>query len=307
MNELLGTTDLTELFGSAQLAALTAAASARPVVLLLETESPLADLVVPTMAAALLPTAASRVADLRVLAPESTNWSVDEISTQILTPASLTPNVRNLIVIHDAQKMSAACADHLLKAIEEPLAPTTFVLVTPSADLLMPTIKGRVGQHVSLSLPADALVRWLEGLGCSPTTAARAVKAFGPAAASLAALEATPGQLEELVELATTLPPPTMAATVAMSASTLLSAISAGAPSENDTEASTPATATKKRARSLALSIVAAWRTTVLTTLRSRPDLAPRASLRLSGFDRAEEILRRNGPVDLALATALVG
>lgn len=295
-----------ELFGPDQLAALTRAASARPVVLLLETENALAELVVPLLASTLLPTAASRAADLRLVAPESTNWSVDEVSSQILGPASLSPNVRNLIVVFDAHKMSSACADHLLKAIEEPLAPTTFVLVTPDAELLLATIRGRVGQSVSLGVAPDALARHLESLGLSPDVASTALEAFSTRAALLTSLAASPTHLAELIALAASLPAPAKAATTALAASSLLGEICAGTKEEGD-EQSTPATAAKKRARALAQLVISAWRQHVTRTLATRPELASRAAGRLLGFDQAEQILERNGSVELALALALVG
>lgn len=68
-----------------------------------------------------------------------------------------------IMIIEDADRLTEAAANTLLKAIEEPVATTVWVLCAPSTEDLLPTIRSRT-RHVALRVPppqavADLLVR----------------------------------------------------------------------------------------------------------------------------------------------------
>ncbi|HEX2833326.1 MAG TPA: DNA polymerase III subunit [Thermoanaerobaculia bacterium] len=73
--------------------------------------------------------------------------SIEQIR-EIVSEASLRPyEGRNKVFIIDpADGLSIAGSNSLLKTLEEPTRDTTFLLLTRSADLLLPTIKSRAQQ-----------------------------------------------------------------------------------------------------------------------------------------------------------------
>jgi hypothetical protein len=73
--------------------------------------------------------------------------SIEQIR-DIVGEASLRPyEGRNKVfVIYPADGLSVAGSNSLLKTLEEPARDTTFLLITRSADLLLPTIKSRAQQ-----------------------------------------------------------------------------------------------------------------------------------------------------------------
>lgn len=81
--------------------------------------------------------------DVRVAAPNGDRWTVDELATNIVDPASMRPNHRNHIVVASADKMATLAADRLLKVTEEPSAPTTFWFAVTDTSRLLTTLRGR--------------------------------------------------------------------------------------------------------------------------------------------------------------------
>ena len=89
-----------------------------------------------------------------------------------------------VVLINPAEAMNRATANALLKALEEPIASTLFILVTSDQNRLLPTIRSRCqsivfvspGRELSTSWLADAGVdepdRWLALAGGAPVAAA---------------------------------------------------------------------------------------------------------------------------------------
>lgn len=82
-----------------------------------------------------------------------------------------------VLVVEDADRMTEAAANTLLKTIEEPTPHTVWVLCAPSPEDLLPTIRSRT-RHVGLRVPAaGAVARLLESEGIDPAMAAFAASA----------------------------------------------------------------------------------------------------------------------------------
>jgi DNA polymerase-3 subunit delta' len=70
-----------------------------------------------------------------------------------------------VILINPAEAMNRATANSLLKALEEPIASTLFLLVSNEPQRLLPTIRSRC-QSMPIALPAPALAtEWLRQSG----------------------------------------------------------------------------------------------------------------------------------------------
>jgi len=70
-----------------------------------------------------------------------------------------------VILINPAEAMNRATANSLLKALEEPIASTLFLLVSNEPERLLPTIRSRC-QSMPIALPAPALAtEWLRQAG----------------------------------------------------------------------------------------------------------------------------------------------
>lgn len=122
--------------------------------------------------------------DLRVAAPDGDRWTVDALDATVIAPSRLVPSYRNVIVVHHAAAMTAQAADHLLKTLEEPGAPTTFLFAIADTDTLSATIRSRAAVTLALRLaPAAARTDALVAAGIDRETATRAVTACGPEAA----------------------------------------------------------------------------------------------------------------------------
>jgi DNA polymerase-3 subunit delta' len=103
---------------------------------------------------------------------------VDVIRHFLLDPANLTPNVspRRVFLIEQAERMNESAQNALLKTLEEPPGRTNLILVTTSAERLLPTIRSRC-QRVSFGLLPPEFVK---------TELENRTDANGPAADTLA-------------------------------------------------------------------------------------------------------------------------
>jgi len=80
-------------------------------------------------------------------------------------------------VIQDADRMTEAAANTLLKAIEEPTRATVWILCAPSSEDLLPTIRSRT-RHVGLKIPSrHAVAQLLQSEGVEPALASFAAAA----------------------------------------------------------------------------------------------------------------------------------
>jgi DNA polymerase-3 subunit delta' len=120
-------------------------------------------------------------ADVRVVVPEGLSIAVQEMRAIVVTAARLPIGGRwQVVVIEDADRLTEAASNALLKAVEEPPARTVFLLCAPSThpDDVAVTIRSRC-RVVALRTPsaeavADVLIR---RDGVDPADAAWAAQA----------------------------------------------------------------------------------------------------------------------------------
>ncbi len=105
------------------------------------------------LAAAVLPPTA-RGYDLHIARHDKDRWSVEEVEEKVVHPAALVPMQRSIVVVQDAHRMEQATADRLLKLLEEPAHPMTFVLCVPELGELSATLQSRIGMTCAVE-PAD--------------------------------------------------------------------------------------------------------------------------------------------------------
>lgn len=109
---------------------------------------------------------------------------------------------RRVIVIYPADAMNVAAANALLKSLEEPGPNTIFILVTCSADSLLPTLISRCHQ-ITLTLPdADQALHWLsQQLAQNKNEAEQLLAEHGgaPLAALMASESDTQGQQQDFL------------------------------------------------------------------------------------------------------------
>ena len=103
-------------------------------------------------------------ADVEVVATEGLSIKVDEVR-DLVQLAALRPSVGRwrIIIIEDADRLSAyseAPANALLKALEEPVPRTVWMLCAPSVEDVMITIRSR-SRHVRLRTPSVEAVAGL--------------------------------------------------------------------------------------------------------------------------------------------------
>lgn len=118
-------------------------------------------------------------ADIEVVTPQGLSLSVAEARAIVLRAALAPSGGRwQIVLLEDADRLTEAAANALLKAIEEPPPHGVFLLCVPSPDDLPPTIRSRC-RLVRLRAPstasvADMLVR---RDGVDPAMAAFAARA----------------------------------------------------------------------------------------------------------------------------------
>ncbi|GLY05882.1 DNA polymerase III subunit delta' [Actinoplanes sp. NBRC 101535] len=120
-------------------------------------------------------------ADVRFVAPEGLSISVHEMRALVLRAATAPSGGRwQVVVIEDADRLTEAAGNALLKAIEEPPPRTVFLLCTPSThpDDISVTIRSRCRVVALRQAPAEAVARALTGRdGIEPETASWAAAA----------------------------------------------------------------------------------------------------------------------------------
>ena len=92
-------------------------------------------------------------ADVDVVATEGLSIKVEQ-ARELAAMSALRPSVGpwRVIIIEDADRLTERAADALLKAIEEPVARTVWVLCAPSLEDVVITIRSR-SRHVRLRTP----------------------------------------------------------------------------------------------------------------------------------------------------------
>jgi DNA polymerase III subunit delta' len=91
--------------------------------------------------------------------PEVQDISIDQVRTLVLSRSAFAPyeGRARVFIVRRAEELSPPAANALLKTLEEPGARTHFVLLSSSADSLVPTIRSRT-QRVRFSTLPDATV-----------------------------------------------------------------------------------------------------------------------------------------------------
>jgi DNA polymerase III subunit delta' len=92
-------------------------------------------------------------ADVDVVATEGLSIKVEQ-ARELAAMSALRPSVGpwRVIIVEDADRLTERAADALLKAIEEPVARTVWVLCAPSVEDVVITIRSR-SRHVRLRTP----------------------------------------------------------------------------------------------------------------------------------------------------------
>lgn len=87
---------------------------------------------------------------------------------ELVDYAVQTPQIarKQMIIIPDAHKMTKACANALLKTLEEPTPSTGLLLTSSKSHLLLPTIRSRC-QSIVLRIRQEELHDWLVQQGHS--------------------------------------------------------------------------------------------------------------------------------------------
>ncbi|MEV4760585.1 DNA polymerase III subunit delta' [Micromonospora sp. NPDC049559] len=120
-------------------------------------------------------TLAGTHADVRFVVPEGLSISVNEMRALVLRAASAPSGGRwQVLVISDADRLTEAAGNALLKAIEEPPPRTVFLLCTPSThpDDISVTIRSRCRLVPLRQAPAEAVAAMLvERDGIAPEVA----------------------------------------------------------------------------------------------------------------------------------------
>ncbi len=96
--------------------------------------------------------------DVTVVATDKLSIAKEEVRALVMTAqrAPATGN-RRVLIVEDADRMSAGTFNVLLKSIEEPPPSTVWMLCAPSAEDLAPTIRSRC-RSVTLAVPSSAVV-----------------------------------------------------------------------------------------------------------------------------------------------------
>jgi DNA polymerase-3 subunit delta' len=126
-------------------------------------------------------TLAGTHADVRFVVPEGLSIGVDEMRALVLRAASTPTGGRwQALVVEDADRLTEAAGNALLKAVEEPPPRTVFLLCTPSThpDDISVTIRSRCRLVPLRTPPADAVASVLVARdGVAPDVAAWAAAA----------------------------------------------------------------------------------------------------------------------------------
>lgn len=255
------------------------------------------------LARAVLHSDKARDLDIRVVAPEGDRWTVSEVDVSLVTPASLTPEERNVVVVCAADAMDAACAEHLLKTVEEPSAPTLFVFVTERNDRLLTTIIGRASVIVALEAATDdARVARLVEDGVDGDLAAELVAVAGPFTNLVRAALTDDSVLADVRAGLTAALPAERTCTAAFDLAEALSRLAA--IPVDVTGDKPPAPLVKARTRALARFVLSRWRGHLALEVRDVADAAGyrRIAASMTAIDAAERDVAAYTPLNYVLA-----
>ncbi|GHT81470.1 DNA polymerase III subunit delta' [Actinomycetota bacterium] len=100
--------------------------------------------------------------DIRVVKTNRLSIGVNEIRDLISLAANTPMSLKyRVFIIHDADRLTEAAQNALLKSIEEPIETTIWLLIAPSSEDLLPTVRSR-SQLVHLKTPkVESIVQLL--------------------------------------------------------------------------------------------------------------------------------------------------
>ncbi len=110
--------------------------------------------------------------DLQILEPQGTTIKIEAIR-ELKETAYLHPleGKAKMILIDQADTLTDAAANALLKILEEPPSQTYFILITPKPLKLLPTIRSRCQNLEFSPLPTDLIIQKLLQEGMAPEEA----------------------------------------------------------------------------------------------------------------------------------------
>ncbi|QQS01501.1 MAG: DNA polymerase III subunit delta' [Austwickia sp.] len=250
-------------------------------------------------------------ADVTVLATEGLSIRVEQ-ARELAGLAALRPSVGpwRVIIVEDADRLTERAADALLKALEEPAAPTVWMLCAPSLQDVIVTIRSRT-RHVRLRTPpvkdVAALVQRRDGIDAAMATyAARAAQCHVGLARRLARDEGARIRRRDVVRLASRIGDVADAVAAASDLAAIATEESGAAAAERDarekarlleTLGADPAARTQPphiRAQVAALEKEQKTRAT-----RAARDVVDRSLTDLLSVYRDALVLRLGGPVEL--------
>lgn len=116
--------------------------------------------------------------DVHLVATESLNLQVDLVRDLVRQAVMRPAEGRwQVLVIEDADRLTDEAADALLLSLEEPPPRTVWLLCTPAAEDIAPTIRSRCRSVALRTPPVDDVARFLVSEGVDPAMAAFAARA----------------------------------------------------------------------------------------------------------------------------------
>ena len=105
--------------------------------------------------------------------PEAQDLSIEQVRALVLARAAFPPleGRAKVFVVRRAEELSQAAANALLKTLEEPGALTHFVLLSSTADALLPTIRSRTQRVRFGALPDEVVEEILTSQGIESAAA----------------------------------------------------------------------------------------------------------------------------------------
>lgn len=109
--------------------------------------------------------------DLYLVTSETRSIGVDTIR-QLCSSLSESPRLgrAKVAIINDAEKMTEAAANALLKTLEEPAGQATLLLISAYPERLLPTIRSRCQQWLVPNPATDLALAWLTEQGLDLNT-----------------------------------------------------------------------------------------------------------------------------------------
>jgi DNA polymerase-3 subunit delta' len=113
--------------------------------------------------------------------PETQDLSIDQVRTLVLSRSAYAPyeGKAKVFVVRRVEELSPPASNALLKTLEEPGKLTHFVLLTSSADALLPTIRSRTQRVRFGALPEATVAELLVARGMDATRATEIARLAG--------------------------------------------------------------------------------------------------------------------------------